>query len=459
MRVRLAPCTRSGGFRFSCVSLRSSSPRASLSLFGLLSMLQQSGAHAQHGAPLAAPTGVRRQRHRARKFCVKRHPYQRYASAPFKRDELVKTVLARQGEHGALAQVAREHHVPRKTLCNWVRTYQGLLVRASDRVFPFMRSSCSSGPLLQATAAGDAKELLDDGEEDMDDPAAVLAGAALNAESRGGSNRALSHSEEEDLYNFLCDCYVDAGLPLDDADISRLASEKWAALHPAGPLTRAAAAAQPVKPTFSHGWVSEFKKAWRLSTRRPASCKATSSSSTALQTEANFFRFTCADLFDDYGPTRVYNVDEMRMPSVAPDISANPKDHWCVFLAGLYQCQSHLGCIPLRCTCSGHTNQPRVKLITPGNAKEGFTAYLAARMDGRMLPALAIAKGKTAQSEKKFEAARFPKEIKMTHAPSGWTTETVQIKMLQDIIGKDSKARAAVVTCCSPHDALAPFSP
>jgi hypothetical protein len=74
--------------------------------------------------------GKRPKRVRKRKFAARRHPYQAYDSAPFKRSELAKEVASRAGERGALSSVARAHNVPKQTLLEWVKTYTA----AADQV-------------------------------------------------------------------------------------------------------------------------------------------------------------------------------------------------------------------------------------------------------------------------------------------------------------------------------------
>jgi hypothetical protein len=170
-------------------------------------------------------------------------------------------------------------------------------------------------------------------DSDSEDEVQELAAAAAVDESKraGGGKRALSVEEEEDLYEFIDDVYLRQGLPLSDSDISRLARDKWSAIHPAGPSTRSNQQKQQQRSfKASKGWVSDFKRSWHLSSRSPCISKIASSSS---EEDEDFFRFNCADLFGDFPKNLVYNLDEIHMTNINPSLkiigAGLPVDDFC----------------------------------------------------------------------------------------------------------------------------------
>ena len=116
--------------------------------------------------------------------------------------------------------------------------------------------------------------------------------------------------QEKVLYQFIMDNYITTGIPFVNGDLKHAASAMHNMLYPYSTRAKQFSA--------SNGWVNDFKKRWRLSSRTPGK---THKVSTPNQFDIKLFQQRIETILENQQLERIINFDETRINVVPPVLS------------------------------------------------------------------------------------------------------------------------------------------
>jgi hypothetical protein len=215
----------------------------------------------------------------------------------------------------------------------------------------------------------------------------------VDDEKRGGSNKAFSNNDENNLYDHIKTIYVDNNRPLTNAIIKQLATNAFNKNNINNKTFNA-----------SDGWCTEFKKRWSLSTQRIKPSKIATKKPT--NNEIDKFLNTYNKKSKEIKKKNIFNFDEIGINIANPPKTA-------------------IRFIGSECT----------KLDCKENLKEKPTIGLTISLGGAKLKPLLITKGQTEKCLKKYD---LTDEIIGTRSDKGWINCDC-LKLILDQIAKKTK--------------------
>jgi signal recognition particle subunit SEC65 len=223
----------------------------------------------------------------------------------------------------------------------------------------------------------------------------------INNEKRGGSNKALTNNDENNLYNHIKTIYIDNNRPLTNAIIKQLAINEFN-----NNLI-------DEKKTFnaSDGWCTEFKKRWSLSTQRIKPSKIATKKPTT--NEINKFIDTYNKKRKVIKDKNIFNFDEIGINIANPPKTA-------------------IRLIGSECT----------KLDCKENLKEKTTIGLTISLGGSILKPLLITKGQTTKCLEKYD---LTDEIIGAHSNKGWINSDCLKLILDQIVKKTKNEKSLLI--------------
>lgn len=231
----------------------------------------------------------------------------------------------------------------------------------------------------------------------------------INNENRGIKNY-FNIDEERSLFENINNLYIKNDLFFDDQCLKLLALKTWKELHPE----------DVNKFKASNGWIYEFKIRWGLSSFIARKTKKANDCDNEL---VNIFQNKCLDAYIIYGPSLLFNLDE-----VFYRLLNGP-----IFSIGI--------------TGSDHRN-----VITGCDDKQGFTVIFLISADGSFHNIFIIIKGKTKKCLVKTKMINNT-EILLKYSKSGWITCDI-LKEILTYISKLSNGKkcALILDSFSVHE-------
>jgi len=279
--------------------------------------------------------GDKRQYRRA--FSFVRRPYRIYSAAPWKWITVLRAVDDRlRSKTGTITSVAKAFGIERSTLG---KRYNAWL---------------KGGRQVNGPGTGDR---------------------------RVGGHRAFTADDEHALAHHLVTAYVDRGLPLVDADVLRLARQRWSN----GQGSARFLAGRGRQFLGSHWWVTRFKRQHGFCSRRPSVCRV--ATNVPSQQELDKFRADCRAALVRYGSARVWNADETSWKLVPKGLTTWSK-------SGTDGLSFH-SCSFFFPTAVVFTDAKSVKLLTKNTEKDCVTVLVCVGAAGDKAPSLVIKKGTT----------------------------------------------------------------
>jgi hypothetical protein len=313
----------------------------------------------------------RSRRQRLRTEPRKRPPYRPYIADGVKWSAVVAAldswVAAHDSDHGAVSHVAAQFGIVRRTLAHhW--------------------------SALKARRASDA----DRGEQGD-------CSADLDAETRGGHNRALTGDEEQAVYDRLWHKVCVNHRPLVDADIARFAAETMAnrplSSRPLGP---------PWQP--SKGWIFDYKRRHEITNKRPREWRVPTAGTAAVRVATTNFLLECLYWLALVGPSLFLNMDETS---------------WRLINAQLL--------------CLGFRGE-QCRIDTGGDRRSAFTTVLAVAGDGTKLRPSVLKRGTTDACLKTIRAA-YGERGYWHYNANGWATGESTIAFIHRCILPHTRRR------------------
>ena len=216
-----------------------------------------------------------------------------------------------------------------------------------------------------------------------------------NKEHRGTSNKVFTIKQEQNMYTYFVDNFINKNEMLCDEIIKLYAVDVFKSIN----------ANNINKKIFnaSSGWCYDFKNKFNLSTVK---CSIFKKSTTVYSNiELNLFKKLCDVKHQIVGSDNFYNCDEMNNKNI--NVSKTT-----IHIKG--------------------TDNAKINLN--GNDKEGVTSTLTINASGSMLKPIIIVKGKTALSMKKYN---FNNDVIGTYSNNGWMNCGI-MKLLLDKINEKS---------------------
>ena len=217
-----------------------------------------------------------------------------------------------------------------------------------------------------------------------------------NKEHRGGCNKFFTKDDEQNLFNYFKNNFIDKNELLCDEIIKIKAISESKILYPTK------------KFVASSGWCYSFKNRWNLST---VSCSISRKATKEYTVEElNSFLTDCKKECDKVGEENFYNTDEMKCNNI--NVS-NKTIH-----------------------IKGKDN---AKINVNGNEKEGVSTILTVSANGKILKPIIIAKGKTKTSLNKYN---LTDDAIGCFSNNGWTNVGI-MKLVIDSVSEHSNGKDA----------------
>ena len=210
----------------------------------------------------------------------------------------------------------------------------------------------------------------------------------IDKKCRGGSNKIFTNKEEQLIFDYLKNNYIDKNEFLCDEIIKIYAIQQNELWHP------------HKKFLGSNGWCYNFKIRWNLSTVKCS--KSRKATKQYTNKELDEFIDNCTNQYKKVGPTNFFNIDETNIYHInAPSTTIHIK------------------------------NSKDAKININGNTKEGISTILMINANNDMLKPILIAKEKQKRCLSKYNLD--DKQIRGTFSNNGWSNIGI-IKILIDEI-------------------------
>ena len=202
--------------------------------------------------------------------------------------------------------------------------------------------------------------------------------------------QAFSPVEEQDLADHIDSVYIQGHMPINGADVRRLAIEKYTSAHPRH--------LRSSRPAFraSNGWLLNFKRRQQFSTRSAAHKRV----ATTVVTGDDILDFLLhiQETVERIGPSRVFNMDETAW--------------WMINLTK---------------TTWARRGADSAPVLHRGNEKEKISIANTVSAAGDKLTPIVIKKG---TSDVCVRHLHLPPSVIGLHTPNGWCDWTVMHKVI-----------------------------
>lgn len=231
----------------------------------------------------------------------------------------------------------------------------------------------------------------------------------INEDNRGGHNKIFSELEEHELYEYIVKVFIECNLVFGNEHLKFLAIQKYHSLQ----KEKNRDYVNDETFTISDGWVSDYKKRWKLSSLKT---KLNKKGINIIPAELDAFLKECRDVKNnkEIETSHIYNLDET---------------FWRI-------CNTNL-------TAIGFTNSDHRKVNTIIDEKAGFTAIFIISYEGEFLKPYIIMKGKTSRTLTKINDVSDNDVIKK-YSCSGWINVTILSDILE-MINKRANGKKSVL--------------
>ena len=275
---------------------------------------------------------------------------------------------------------------------NWLTVFRAIDKLKKRGIKSYIKSVAKKYNINEASLRVKYKQWVTDGKPNK----------CIIKDNRGFFSKAFTEEEERELYEYIKELFIVNNWFIDDECIQIMAKKKWDILYP------------DYKDIFvaSNGWVYDFKKRWRLSTR--------TSNPSRIATNIN------ADRLNDF-----YTIYKDAKKRIRDEFIFNMDETFWRIINGSFKV---IGLI-------GTENR---KVCINVNPKEGFTTVLLISASGEFLTPTIILKGKTKRCLKKTGLIDDSMIVRKFNN-SGWIDNDIMIFVLNKIYSKSNGNNALLI--------------